>query len=48
MASPKVTDGEVGLQIRRIAAIILHKAAAIADKGWSSSLGVGYRANNSQ
>jgi hypothetical protein len=45
MAHPQVADGEDGLQIWRVAVNILSKQAA--DKGLSSSLGVGSRANNS-
>jgi hypothetical protein len=33
--------------IRRVAANILNKQLRIADKGWSSNLGVGRGANNS-
>jgi hypothetical protein len=35
-----------GLQIQRIAANIFNKQSRTADKGWSSSLGVGCGANN--
>jgi hypothetical protein len=44
---PQVADGGNGLQIWRIAANILNKQSRTADKGWSSSLGVGRGANNS-
>jgi hypothetical protein len=47
MAHPQVADGGNGLQIWRVAAIILNKQSRTADKGWSSSLGVGRGANNS-
>jgi hypothetical protein len=40
-------DGGDGLQIWRVAANILNKQSRTADKGWSSSLGVGRGANNS-
>jgi hypothetical protein len=36
-----------GLQVWRVAANILNKRLRTADKGWSSSLGVGWGANNS-
>jgi hypothetical protein len=36
-----------GLQLWRVAANILNKQSRTADKGWSSSLGVGRGANNS-
>ena len=35
------------LQLWRVAANILNKQSRTADKGWSSSLGVGRGANNS-
>jgi hypothetical protein len=41
MARPQVTDGGDGLQIWRVPANILNKQSRTADKGWSSSLGVG-------
>jgi hypothetical protein len=47
MARPQVADGGNGLQIWRVPANILNKQSRIADKEWSSSLGVGRRANNS-
>jgi hypothetical protein len=47
MARPQVADGGDGLQIWRVAANILNKQSWTADKGWSSSLGVGRGANNS-
>jgi hypothetical protein len=40
MARPEVADGD-GLQIWRVAANILNKPSRTADKGWSSSFGVG-------
>jgi hypothetical protein len=46
MAHPQVADG-YGLQIWKVAANILNKQSRTADKGWSYSLGVGRRANNS-
>jgi hypothetical protein len=47
MARPRVADGEDGLQIWRVDASILSKQLRTADKGWSSSLGVGRGANSS-
>jgi hypothetical protein len=47
MARPQVADGGDGLQIWRVAANILNKQSRTAEKGWSSSLGVGRGANNS-
>jgi hypothetical protein len=47
MARPQLADGGDGLQIWRVAANILNKQSRTADKGWSSSLGVGREANNS-
>jgi hypothetical protein len=47
MARPQVADGGDGLQMWRVAANILNKQSRTADKGWSSSLGVGRGANNS-
>jgi hypothetical protein len=41
MARPQVADGGDALQIWRVAANILNKQSRTADKGWSSSLGVG-------
>ena len=43
---PWVADGEVGLQIWRLAANILNKQSWTADQEWSSSLGVWREANN--
>jgi hypothetical protein len=40
-ARPPVADGGESLQIWRVAANILNKQSRTADKGWSSSLGVG-------
>jgi hypothetical protein len=40
MARPQVAEGD-GLQIWRVAANILNKQSRRADKGWSSSFGVG-------
>jgi hypothetical protein len=47
MARPQVADGGDTLQVCRVAANILDKQSRTADKGWSSSLGVGRGANNS-
>jgi hypothetical protein len=47
LARPQVADGEDGLQIFRVAVHILNKQSRTADKGWSSSLGVGREADNS-
>jgi hypothetical protein len=47
MSRPQVADGGDGLQIWRVAANILNKQSRTADKGWSSSFGVGRGANNS-
>jgi hypothetical protein len=44
---PEVADGGEDLQIWRVAANILNKQSQTAEKGWSSSLGVGRGANNS-
>jgi hypothetical protein len=46
MVCPQVADGGDGLQIWRVAAKILSKQSRTADRGWSSSLGVGRGANN--
>ncbi|KAJ4432011.1 hypothetical protein ANN_20625 [Periplaneta americana] len=46
MARPQVTDRGDGLQIWRVAVNILNRQSETADEGWSSSLGVGRRANN--
>jgi hypothetical protein len=47
MARPQVEDGGDALQVWREAANILNKQSRTADKGLSSSLGVGRGANNS-
>jgi hypothetical protein len=47
MARPQVADGGDDLQIWRVAANILNKQSRTADKGWSSSLGVGHKPKNS-
>jgi hypothetical protein len=47
IASPQVADGGDCLQVWRVAANILNKQSQKADKGWSSSFGVGRGANNS-
>jgi hypothetical protein len=41
MACPQVAD-EDSLQIWRVSAIVLNKQLQETDKGWSSSLGVGW------
>jgi hypothetical protein len=41
MVRPQVADGGDDLQILRIAVNILNKQSKGADKGWSSSLGLG-------
>jgi hypothetical protein len=46
-ACPRVADGRDGLQVWRVAPFILNKWPQTADKGWSSSFGVGRRASNS-
>jgi hypothetical protein len=46
MALPQVADGGEGPQIWSISVNILNKQSRTADKEWSSSLGVGHRANN--
>ncbi|KAJ4452239.1 hypothetical protein ANN_03757 [Periplaneta americana] len=46
MARPQVADRGDCLQIWRIVVNILNKQSLTADEGWSSSLGVGRRANN--
>jgi hypothetical protein len=45
-ARPRVADRGDGLQIWRVAANILNKQSLTANSGWSSSLGVGWGANN--
>jgi hypothetical protein len=45
MALPRVADGGDGLQIWRVADNILNKQSRTPDKGLSSSLGIGRRAN---
>jgi hypothetical protein len=47
MARPQVANGGDGLQICRVATNIQNKQSRKADKGWSSSFGVGREANNS-
>jgi hypothetical protein len=47
MTRPRVADAGNDLQIWRVAANILNKQSWTANKGWSSSLGVGRGANNS-
>jgi hypothetical protein len=46
VARPQVPDGAHGLQLWRAAANILNKQPRTADRGWSSSYGVGRGANN--
>jgi hypothetical protein len=46
MARLQVADGGDGLQIRTVAANKLNKQSRTADKGWSSSMGVGRGTNN--
>jgi hypothetical protein len=46
MVHPQVADGGESLQIWRVAANILNKQST-ADKGWSSSVGVGHGDNDS-
>jgi hypothetical protein len=41
MVRPQVADGGDSLQIWRVGENILNKQLWTADKGWSSSLGVG-------
>jgi hypothetical protein len=47
MVVPQVADGGDDFQIWRVVTNILNKHLQTADKGWSSSLGVGCGANNS-
>jgi hypothetical protein len=47
MACPQVADGGDDLQIWKVAANIFNKQLWTANKGLSSSLGVGCGANNS-
>jgi len=42
MARPQVADGGEGLQVWRVAANLLNKQSRTADKGWFSSLGLGW------
>jgi hypothetical protein len=46
MARPRVADRGDGLQIWRVAVNMLNKQSRTADSGWSSSLEVGWWANN--
>jgi hypothetical protein len=46
MACPQAEDGANGLQMWTVAANILDEQSRAADKGWSSSLGVGRGPNN--
>jgi hypothetical protein len=45
MARPQVADGGDGLQVWMVAANKLNKLSRTADRGWPSSLGVGWGAN---
>jgi N6-adenosine-specific RNA methylase IME4 len=45
-ARPQVAVGRDGLQVWRVVANILNKESRTADRGWTSSLGVGHWANN--
>jgi hypothetical protein len=47
MERPQVADGGKSLQILSVAANILNEQPRTADKGQSSSLGVGREAKNS-
>jgi hypothetical protein len=47
MARSYVSDGGDGLQIWRVAAIVLNKQSRTADKGWSTNLDEGSEFNNS-
>jgi hypothetical protein len=47
MACSRVADGGDGLRIWRVAANTLNKQSRTAEKGWTSSLGIGRRTNNS-
>jgi hypothetical protein len=46
MVRPRVADRGDGLQIWWVAANILNRQSRTADRGWSSSLGVGRWAKN--
>jgi hypothetical protein len=46
MARPQVADGGDGLEIWWVAANILNKPSRTANRGWSSSLGVGRGTKN--
>jgi len=46
MAHPKVADGGEGLWIWSVAVNTINKQSQTANKGWSSSLGIGHEANN--
>jgi len=48
MVRSEVADGRDGLQTWRVATHILNEQSRTADKGWSSSLGVGRGVNSSQ
>jgi hypothetical protein len=47
MLRPQVADGGDALQFWKVAVNILNKQLWTADKGWSSSLGVGHGGSNS-
>jgi hypothetical protein len=46
MVRPQVGDGGDGLQVQKVAANIFNKQSRTADRGWSSSLGIGQGASN--
>jgi hypothetical protein len=48
LAPPQAADGGGGLQIGKVTANVLKNVSVRADKGWSSSLGVGRVAKSSQ
>jgi len=48
MVCPQATGGGDSLQIWRVAVHILNKQSWTSQKGWSYSLGAGFRANNSR
>jgi hypothetical protein len=47
MVRPQVADGDDDLKLWRAAANIFNKQSWLADKGWSSNLGVRRGVNNS-
>jgi hypothetical protein len=46
MPYPQVTVGGENVQIQQIAVNAFNEQLHTADRGWSSSLGVGWKANN--